>query len=107
MEYKEAKEIVGKFKEAITKLEWDASSYYSTKERYQKLEDKNKELKTELDEAKRFKRYFNLLASASNVQICQQCDGCGGGYIDMGEQGADGWECDVCSGSGIVDKQVS
>jgi len=107
MEYKEAKEIVGKFKEAITKLEWDASSYYSTKERCQKLEDKNKELKTELDEAKRFKRYFNLLASASNVQICQQCDGYGGGYIDMGEQGAEGWECDVCSGAGIVDKAVS
>lgn len=104
MEYKEAKEIVGKFKEAITKLEWDASSYYSTKERCQKLEDKNKELKTELDESKRFKRYFNLLASVSKVEICQQCDGCG--YIDMGEQGA-GLECDVCSGSGIVDKVVS
>ena len=65
-----------------------------------------KELKIELDEAKRFKRYFNLLASASNVQICQQCDGYGGGYIDMGEQGAEGWECDVCSGAGIVDKAV-
>lgn len=107
MEYKEAKEIVGKIKEAITKLEWDASSYYSTKERCQKLEDKNKELKTELDEAKRFKRYFNLLASASNVQICPQCDGSGCFTWDMGEQGGGVEECGYCEGSGIVNNAVS
>jgi hypothetical protein len=107
MEYKEAKEIVGKFKEAITKLEWDASSYYSTKERCQKLEEKNKELKTELDEAKRFKRYFNLLASASKCQICPQCDGAGGFTWDMGEQGGGGEECGNCEGAGIVNKVVS
>jgi DnaJ-class molecular chaperone len=104
MEYKEAKEVIGKFKEAITKLEWDASSYYSTKERCLKLEEKNKALTIEIQDLKKFKRYYNLLQSASNIEICSQCDGDGGFVYDMGECGCEGEECVNCNGSGIVDK---
>lgn len=106
MDYKEAKEVVGKFKEAITKLEWDASSYYSAKDRCQKLEDKNKSLNLELQELKRFKKYYNLLKPASTVEICPHCDGDGGFVYDMGEAGCDGDECNNCNGCGIVDKII-
>jgi len=64
-------------------------------------------LKIKLNEANRFKRYFNLLAPASNVEICPKCDGAGGFTWDIEEQGAGGEECGYCDGAGIVDKSVS
>jgi hypothetical protein len=106
MELKEAKEIVGKFKEAIQKLEWDANSYYTTRERCQKLEDKNKELKQQLDEAIKYKYHYNLLASVSTSEICQQCDGRGGFDYDMGEQGGMSEQCGACMGYGLVEKAI-
>jgi hypothetical protein len=106
MEYKEAKEIIGKFKEAVQRLEYDASFYYTEKDRSQKLESKNKILQEQVKELTKFRRLYTLLASASNVAICDQCDGAGGHIIDMGEQGCEGMECDACQGTGIIDKAV-
>jgi len=107
MEYKEAKEFIGKFKEALQGIEYEASAHKYAKERSQKLEEENKKLKDELKELKGYKRRYNLLASASNVEICNQCDGAGGHVIDMGEQGCEGWECEACQGTGIIEKVVA
>ncbi len=105
MEYEEAKKIIGRFKEAITTLEWEASACKHTIERVKKLEETNKELKNEIQDLKRFERYYNLLNDAQSIQICHQCDAFGGGYIGSSySEGGDWVQCDCCDGTGIVEK---
>ena len=104
MEYKEAKETVENFEKALNKLKWDASSYHSERKRSEKLTNENKELKTKLSEAKHFEKLYKKLESVSNVKICPQCNGEGGFQYQVGEFEWDGEECNLCGGSGVIDK---
>lgn len=104
MEYEEAIKISKGLKEALSRLESDASSYHSLKGEYTKLTEKEKQTKRALEEANRFQRYYNLLKDISSHCICDQCDGFGGFEYQVGEFEMDSDICQKCNQAGIINK---
>ncbi len=102
MKYEEAIKISKGLQEALSCLESDASSYHSLKGQYIALAEKEKQTKRALEEANRFRRYYNLLKNTSNYCICDECDGLGAFEYQVGEFEMDYDVCRKCNEAGII-----
>lgn len=102
MTTKEAIKIIEDFAEATRILKVEASTAEHNRNSVSSLRQRVKELEAESRQNRNLQRNITMLEKASGFEICKQCDGDGGVYIDMGEAGAEGYECDVCNGAGII-----
>lgn len=102
MEYQKAKEQIENFINAINTIKLEASNSKINKDARAKADNKVLELQQEINRLKQFERKFNLLNNHSNIKICEQCDGHGGGVEGDDFSGYQQWECDVCQGKGIL-----
>lgn len=104
MEYEKAKTTINDFIDAVNTIKLEALDSKVNRDARQKADDKIKLLEAEIKELKQYKRKFTTLASWSNVEICPQCDGHGGGVEGDEFSGFHEWECDNCEGSCIVER---
>lgn len=104
MEYEKAKTTINDFIDAVNTIKLEALNSKVNRDARQKADDKIKLLEAEIKELKQYKRKFTTLASASNIEICQQCDGHGGGVEGDEFSGFHDWQCDNCEGACIVER---
>ena len=109
MENVEAKKIVLEMATALDKARWALDS---ADRNAKQITDQRKEI----EKLKKGEEYFTHLIKmyekliriyetnyGKRFEICVACNGEGGGYVDMGEQGGEGWECEHCKGTGILE----
>lgn len=106
MEYEKAKIIINDFIEATNALKSEALNSTVNRLARQKAEEKIKLLEAEIKELNQYKRKYTILESASNIELCPQCDGRGGGVAGDEFSGFHGWECDCCQGAGVVERTL-
>lgn len=104
MEYEKAKTTINDFIDAVNTIKLEALNSKANRDARQKADDKIKLLETEIKELKQYKRKFTRLALVSNIEICPQCDGLGGGVEGDEFSGFHDWQCDNCEGAGIVER---
>ena len=108
METKEAILNLQKLEDSIRTLRLNAQYLEQAQKRVKQLEGNSIEYKKSIEtyrtDAIRYKRYFTLLSVNKEIEICKECDGCGGfdwddGYGDCGCE-----PCKNCETTGIVSK---
>ena len=104
MEYEKAKTTINDFISALNTIKLEALNSKVNRDARQKSDDKVKLLEAEIKNLKEYKRKFTLLSSFSNVEICPQCDGYGGGVDGDEFSGYQEWQCDGCEGACIVER---
>lgn len=102
MEYQKAKEQIDNFIDVLNTIKLEALSSIVNKEARQKADVKINELQKEINRLKPFERKFNILNNNSDIKICVQCDGLGGGVEGDEYSGFNQWECDYCQGKGVL-----
>lgn len=102
MTSQEAIKIIEDFAEATRILKVDAAAADYNKKSVAILREKVKKLENEARKDRSLQRNLNMLEKSSGFEVCKQCNGDGGAYIDMGEAGGEGIDCDLCNGSGII-----
>lgn len=106
MELTEAISHINGVGEAIKAIADKGKAVLAIENKFQKQLLKIAEQEAELKTLRGYKRSFEILSGASPVTICPQCDGNGGMYIDMGEQGTAAEQCGKCEGAGVIDKTL-
>lgn len=101
MEYEKAKQITKDFIKAIEAITQEANHSKTNAVTIQKCLEKNKNLQNQIQEFKEYKRKFQLLQTHSVIEICQQCNGFGGGTDGDEYSGFIEWFCDTCEGKGV------
>lgn len=106
MEYQKANEHIDAFIIAMNTLKIEAANSVINKTVRDKCEQKVNELLNEMKVLKQFKRKYDLIRQHPLVlvEVCNACDGYGGGADGDEYSGYNEWACDVCEGSGIVNK---
>jgi hypothetical protein len=104
MEYEKAKTTINDFIDAVNTIKLEALNSKVNRDARQKADDKIKLLEAEIKELKQYKRKFTTLSALSNVEICPQCDGYGGGADGDEFSGFQEWQCDRCEGACVVER---
>jgi hypothetical protein len=97
--------MIAEFIHEINALQAKARAAEAAIARGEKAIELSKKLTAQLSDLREYKRKFDLIESAGNIEICEGCDGHGGGMDGDSFCGFQEWQCEACAGSGWKEKK--